>query len=48
MLRSSLTPDSAHVILDVRPNGSIEFMTRSVNGGSTSYISGATQIAPVC
>ena len=47
MLRSSLAANSAHVILDVRPNGLIEFMTRSANGGSTSYISGATQTAPV-
>src|SRR5205807_1864961 len=42
-----MTPGSAHVILDVRPNGSIEFMTRSSNGGSTSYLAGATQAAPV-
>jgi len=47
MLRSSLTPGSAHVMLDVRPNGSIEFMTRSVNGGSTSFLGGATHAAPV-
>jgi len=47
MLRGALTANSAHVILDVRPNGSIEFMTRSSNGGLTSYLSGATQTAPV-
>src|SRR5689334_15936335 len=47
MLRSSLTSGAAHVILDVRPNGSIEFMTRSANGGTTAYITGATQSAPV-
>src|SRR5262252_5626997 len=47
MLRSSLTPGSANVILDVRPNGSIEFMSRSIDGGSTTYLSGATQAAPV-
>jgi len=47
MLRGSLTPGSANVILDVRPNGSIEFMSRSIDGGSTTYLSGATQTAPV-
>ncbi len=47
MLRGSLTAGSAHVILDLRPNGSIEFMSRAVNGGSTSYLAGATQAAPV-
>ncbi|HET9833330.1 MAG TPA: fibronectin type III domain-containing protein [Vicinamibacterales bacterium] len=47
MLRGSLAPDSAHVILDVRPNGSIEFMTRSADGGSTTYLGGATKSAPV-
>lgn len=47
MLRSSLTPGAANVILDVRPNGSIEFMTRSADGAPTAYISGATQSTPV-
>ena len=47
MLRSSVAANSAHVILDVRPTGDIEFMTRSTAGGSTSWLSGATQTAPV-
>lgn len=46
MLRGSLTAGSAHVILDLRPNGSIEFMTRSANGGSTTWLAGSTQPAP--
>ncbi len=46
MLRASLTAGSANVILDLRPNGSIEFMVRSANGGSTSWLSGSTQSAP--
>lgn len=46
MLRQSLTAGSAHVILDLRPNGSIEFMVRSTSGGSTKWIASATQAAP--
>ncbi|HUK33045.1 MAG TPA: hypothetical protein VLV86_03980 [Vicinamibacterales bacterium] len=45
MLRDALTPSAAHVILDVRPDGSIEFMTRAADGASTSYLAGATQAA---
>jgi regulation of enolase protein 1 (concanavalin A-like superfamily) len=40
MLRETLTPSSAHVILDVRPTGDIEFMTRSATGQTTSFIAG--------
>jgi hypothetical protein len=43
MLRESTAAGSAHVILDVRPNGSIEFMMRAATGGATSYISGTMQ-----
>src|SRR5882672_850952 len=32
MLRATTAADSAYVILDVRPNGSIEFMTRPTTG----------------
>jgi hypothetical protein len=46
MLRASLAAGSAHVILDLRPNGEIEFMVRSASGGSTSWISGSTQATP--
>ncbi len=46
MLRAGLTASSAHVILDVLPNGSIEFMTRSADGASTSYLGGTTQAFP--
>jgi hypothetical protein len=34
------------VILDVRPDGSVEFMTRSTNGGATAYLAGAVQSFP--
>src|ERR1043166_4310322 len=33
MIRSTLDPGSPHVILDVKPDGSVEFMTRAVEGG---------------
>jgi phosphatidylserine/phosphatidylglycerophosphate/cardiolipin synthase-like enzyme/regulation of enolase protein 1 (concanavalin A-like superfamily) len=46
MLRSGLTASAAHVILDVRPDGWVEFMTRSSSGGATSYLSGASQPPP--
>src|SRR5262249_38276057 len=36
-----------HVILDLRPTGDIEFMSRTANGGSTNWIAGAVQPAPV-
>ncbi len=47
MFRGNLTAGSAHVMIDVEPNGNIEFMTRSTNGGQTSWLAGATDPAPV-
>ncbi|HXD72858.1 MAG TPA: hypothetical protein VN628_03945, partial [Vicinamibacterales bacterium] len=46
MWRETLTAGSAHVILDVRPGGNVEFMTRSSTGGTTSFIAGSTQPPP--
>jgi hypothetical protein len=46
MLRESTAAGAAHVILDVRPDGSIEFMTRSATNGATNYLAGATQPTP--
>src|SRR5579862_6029772 len=40
MIRATLDPGSPHVVLDVQPDGSIEFMTRSTPGGSTTFIAG--------
>jgi hypothetical protein len=42
MIRQTVDTGSPHVILDVRPRGDIEFMTRSVSGGSTTFIAGGT------
>ena len=41
MIRGSADPSSAHVILDVRPDGNLEFMTRSANGASTTFLATA-------
>jgi regulation of enolase protein 1 (concanavalin A-like superfamily) len=40
MIRESLDPGSPHVIIDVKPDGSVEFMARSVQGGDTRFIGG--------
>src|SRR5436190_11770457 len=46
MIRGSLTAGSMDVLLDLRPNGTIEFMSRSTSGGSTTWPVGPTQTAP--
>ena len=46
MFRDTAAPGSAHVLLDMRPNGAIEFMTRTATGGVTAYIAGGVQPAP--
>ena len=46
MLRESLTAGSAHVIVDVRPGGAVEFMSRASTNGSTAFLGGATQTMP--
>ena len=47
MIRGALTAGSAHVILDVKPGGGVEFMSRNANGGNTVFIAGATASVPV-
>jgi len=46
-MRDTKTASSAHVILDVRPDGSIEFMQRAANGASTTFIAGGSHALPV-
>jgi hypothetical protein len=46
MVRETLDADSTHVILDLRPAGDLEFMTRPSAGASTSFIAGATETRP--
>jgi hypothetical protein len=47
MFRDSTDPSSAHVILDVRPTGDIEFMTRSAQGAATTFLAGASSTFPI-
>jgi hypothetical protein len=46
MLRESLAPNAAHVVLNIKPNGGIEFMTRSSTGAQTTYLAGSTSGLP--
>ena len=46
MLRQALTANAAHVLLDVTPGGTVEFMTRASNGATTTLINYGTQPAP--
>ena len=47
MIRESLAASAPHAVLDVRPSGWVEWMTRALPGGSTTYLSGANQPVPV-
>jgi hypothetical protein len=46
MFRESLDPGAADVVLDLRPNGGVEFMSRSASGSTTTFIAGGVQAAP--
>ncbi len=47
MIRQTLAAGSPHVILDATPSAWIEFMTRAVAAGQTSYLGGSGLAAPV-
>jgi hypothetical protein len=47
MLRGGLAPEDPHILLDVRPNGGIEFMQRSAVGANTQFIAGGSTTFPV-
>jgi regulation of enolase protein 1 (concanavalin A-like superfamily) len=47
MIRQSVDPGSPQVILNVRPGGGIEFMTRSTSGGPTTFVAGGSTSFPV-
>ena len=47
MIRTSTDPSSAHVLLDVRPDGTIEFMARGSAGSTTSFLGTAHVSFPV-
>ena len=40
MIRWGLEPGAPHVILDLQPDGSVEFMTRETANGETMWVSG--------
>jgi hypothetical protein len=44
MIRQNFTPGSPHVIFDVKPDDGLEFMTRAVQDGATTFLGGG-QIA---
>jgi endonuclease/exonuclease/phosphatase family metal-dependent hydrolase/regulation of enolase protein 1 (concanavalin A-like superfamily) len=46
MIRETLNANSAHAMLDVKPDGTLEFMKRSTAGGSTTYLGGGAQSPP--
>jgi hypothetical protein len=42
MIRQTLDPGSPEVIVDVKPDGGVEFMTRMVQGGETTFMGGGS------
>ncbi len=46
MLRDGVGAGAAHVVLDVRPTGDVEFMQRSAAGGATVFLATAHAPAP--
>jgi hypothetical protein len=46
MMRAELGSSSANVILDVKPDGGIEFMQRASTGAQTTFLSGGFRPAP--
>jgi hypothetical protein len=42
MIRQTGDRSAAHVVLDLKPDGGVEFMTRSAAGGGTTFLAGAT------
>jgi hypothetical protein len=46
MLRASVDPGSPEAILDVKPDGGLEFMVRPASGGAMMFVAGGPAIAP--
>ena len=46
MIRQSATAGSAHALVDVKPDGGIEFLVRTANGAETSFVAGGFQAMP--
>lgn len=47
MLRASVDPQSPEVILDVKPDGGLEFMVRVVSGGPTQFVADGPAMVPM-
>ena len=47
MIRETLSAGSAHAILDLKASGGVEFLARTGTGGSTAFVAGASNLAPV-
>jgi hypothetical protein len=48
MIRESLNPAADHVLVDVKPDGGIEVLTRrSIDGKTTRFVTGATASFPM-
>jgi hypothetical protein len=47
MFRDGLAPDAVNVILDVKPDGGVEFMARTCTGCETQYLGGTTVTLPI-
>ena len=47
MFRDGLAPDAVNVILDVKPDGGVEFMARTCTGCETQYLGGTTVSLPI-
>jgi hypothetical protein len=47
MVRDGLAPDAVTLIVDVKPNGEIEFMARQCTGCDMQYFGGRTVALPV-
>jgi len=46
MLRDGVAANAAHVILNIRPTGDVEFMQRTAAGGATTFLATATAPPP--
>lgn len=44
--RDGLVAGAGHAMLSVRPDGSVEFLTRSATGGTTTLVAATTQAVP--
>jgi regulation of enolase protein 1 (concanavalin A-like superfamily) len=46
MLRADVGSSAAHVLLNLLPNGDVEFITRQSAGGTTTFVAGSQQSPP--